>query len=386
MDVDDSALERALSDPDVLLLIFRALHSASDVASAAAVSKAWHRQSSDSDTWRQLYCARFAAAAYETPPLAVGSAVVIRGLASRPELNNQVHCLHSFSNDRWAINIGDEEWIRVRPSNLTPFAACWRLRLQRRFELPHGPDAVDLSEMGFSDVRLVKQPSGMVPPWALANQRHDPFFTSVATDHGGDTGHVVLRAPLPLQPWDGGDGIGYFEAIVDGSSVGLSRGRAYEPREVNAEGVGRSHLGWRRPSYGYHSDDGTKWRNDRVGTSGFMGETWGGAAWSRGAIIGCGLDFVARRISFTKDGVLQGVSPPDAELSLRASVHVDQDQDQSVAGRLPRPGVAFGDVDSGELYPTVTLHEAGDRARFNFGRAPFRFDVASFLRVCPREA
>ena len=44
-------------------------------------------------------------------------------------------------------------------------------------------------------------------------------------------------------------------------------------------------------------------------------------------------------------------------------------------------GTAFEGVeDVHELLPTVTLHEAGDVCRYNFGSEAFRFDVAAYAK------
>ncbi|KAL1614683.1 hypothetical protein SLS54_009556 [Diplodia seriata] len=55
-------------------------------------------------------------------------------------------------------------------------------------------------------------------------------------------------------------------------------------------------------SWGYHSDDGSKFRYDRGFSLGFeFGETW-----KESDIVGAGVDFIERKISFTKNGVLIG--------------------------------------------------------------------------------
>ena len=79
------------------------------------------------------------------------------------------------------------------------------------------------------------------------------------------------------------DHIGYFEATVTGASVGLtttSRQHSfgmerdhYDPSRIHL--ATHAHIGWAHDSYGYHSDDGSKFRKDRNHNSGNFGEAFG---------------------------------------------------------------------------------------------------------------
>lgn len=138
---------------------------------------------------------------------------------------------------------------------------------------------------------------------------------------------------------------------------------------LHYDGSRAAHIGWRPTAYGYHSDDGSKWRHDKLAaprSNGTMiqgerfGEPFGSGA--RLDVIGCGLDHARRSVFFTKNGVLQGT--------------------------------AFEDVDTAGLLPTVSLHEKGDRCSFNFGTygaddgpaVPFLFDLPSYAASEARHA
>ncbi|GAM26086.1 hypothetical protein SAMD00019534_092610 [Acytostelium subglobosum LB1] len=124
----------------------------------------------------------------------------------------------------------------------------------------------------------------------------------------------------------------YFEVTLENVkgkmvSVGLA-GDDYPLTE--------SHVGWKGRSYGYHSDDGRKfkWHNDISNTN--RGESYG-PSFGQGDTIGCGV--VSHQMFFTKNGTFLGL--------------------------------AFSDV-YGQLYPTVGFNEPGDCITATFS-APFKF-------------
>jgi len=95
--------------------------------------------------------------------------------------------------------------------------------------------------------------------------------------------------------------------------------------------------GWDKESYGYHGDDGGLFHGDGRQIAEYR--TFGA-----GDVVGCGLDYERKSIFFTLNGAFLGI--------------------------------AFEDV-YGELYPTVGI-DAEVNVTFNFGRAPFKFDLNSY--------
>lgn len=104
-------------------------------------------------------------------------------------------------------------------------------------------------------------------------------------------------------------------------------------------------------TYGYEST-----RGDRLNGS-VVGEQYG-PSWTQGDVVGCCVDYLNDRIHFTKNGT-----------------HL---------------GVAFQNVGLGEgsrnLFPCVGLSELGQSVEVNFGRKPFRYDLASLVNECKESA
>lgn len=44
-------------------------------------------------------------------------------------------------------------------------------------------------------------------------------------------------------------------------------------------------------------------------------------------------------------------------------------------------GIAFKDIKSDVLYPTVGMKKAGEQIRVNFGQSPFVYDIDSMVLV-----
>jgi len=185
--------------------------------------------------------------------------------------------------------------------------------------------------------------------------------------------------------------LSYFEVeVVGGASVGLASFSDHNAGD-RARGF---HVGHRLISYGYHSDDGTKWRSDRTKgiSNGVDGEAYGPAygnevpRWitaegdrvaepppdeanprddfeAKGDVVGCGIDFETRELFFTLNGEMLGVAFREVEIG----------NDLSPAVSL------LGAKAETQLHPCVALHSKHDRVRINLGSAPFRFDLASCL-------
>ena len=373
---EPSAVPRVLDDPDLIVAILVSLTDPKTLSAAAAVANIWRGQSIDDRVWHNLYHRRWGGERQPLRDVRVGALVELRGLASKPELNGAVAQALEWVEDvgRWAVQpINFKAWldqrddpgdmrgdkrhpqsyfggpsVKVRLANL---CGEWRLRYRRR-------------HAGFEFNRSVAGLGQKLTPYDLAT---DTFTNVVASQgiHG-----VVLRAAEPMYPIE--DDLAYYEVRVSGSSVGVSNGRFYD-------GTGACHLGWRKTSYGYHSDDGSKWRNDKVAgprSNGMMingekyAESFGGEKGSKVDVIGCGIDYQRRAIFFTKNGKFQGV--------------------------------AFTDIECGsqQLYPTVALHENGDKCHFNFGytlpwvhstssrpdSGPFLFDLPAYATSDARRA
>jgi hypothetical protein len=96
--------------------------------------------------------------------------------------------------------------------------------------------------------------------------------------------------------------------------------------------------GWDLESFGYHGDDGCLFHGKGVQISEY------GPRFGAGDTVGCGINYRTRRIFFTLNGAFLGD--------------------------------AFAGI-SGQLYPTVGI-DAEVSVMFNFGRAPFAFDVLKY--------
>ena len=134
-------------------------------------------------------------------------------------------------------------------------------------------------------------------PTSICFQDKHPFTPHILTQVSGGEGGAIRE-------------LGYFEVeIFGGASVGLATQRHYLG--------GSSHVGWRMHSYGYHSDDGSKWRSDgsHGASNGLDGVAYAQPFGESGSvdIVGCGLDFEANELFFTLNGVMQGIAFRDVE-------------------------------------------------------------------------
>ncbi|TMW62571.1 hypothetical protein Poli38472_005189 [Pythium oligandrum] len=149
----------------------------------------------------------------------------------------------------------------------------------------------------------------------------------------------------------------YYEARVRGSgSIGLVSISSSSERLVYGYGS-EHHVGWFPVSYGFHGDNGRIYWNDGSAPSGGYeleyGPTWGeNSPWrqnrSTSVVVGCGYDMQSQQLFFTKDGEFLGMA--------RLNV-------------LPTRVYAAA----------VSLHQLGDSAEINTGRAPFVFDIEGFI-------
>ncbi|KAG5438588.1 hypothetical protein PCANB_002693 [Pneumocystis canis] len=99
--------------------------------------------------------------------------------------------------------------------------------------------------------------------------------------------------------------------------------------------------GWESDSWGYHGDDGHSFCCQGIGKE-------YGPKFTKGDIIGCGINFSSGIGFYTKNGVYLGV--------------------------------AFRDL-KGIFYPSVGLRTLGEHIRANFGKKPFIFDIEQYMRM-----
>lgn len=407
---EESVVWRVLSNEDHLSLLFFAMPTACEVCNAAAVSRAWREQSRDEHIWQALYQAKYAAIV-STPSfpalqdIRVGALVQLTGILSRPDLNGLYAKVWEWDQDagRWLVQ-PDAVLIRPRPREYLlegydefdleiPAAQLAGQPIRPQFG-PLVPRTCGTSEPHPTHSRIKLRMANMSGLWRLRFCRRHlgqglpkgslattpgvkqhttghlcGFYESTIGTHPGDN-RAILRTRTPLFAFE--DDLGYFEVRVSGSSVGLTHGDHYDSRR-SADG---NHIGWRPISYGFHSDDGSKWRFDSVAAPPTTnGERFGApfGAWRSTVtnpnpleaemvpadIIGCGLDFRRRSVFFTKNGVLVGVA----------------------FDRLPQTQNALF------LQPTVTLHQKRDVCgEFNLGEHAFEFDVAAFAASAERWA
>ncbi|KAJ2157431.1 hypothetical protein GGF46_004512 [Coemansia sp. RSA 552] len=156
-----------------------------------------------------------------------------------------------------------------------------------------------------------------------------------------DADAAMLLANVCIPP---GTGVYYFEVHV------VSRGQCgYIGIGLSRAGLSSRRLpGWDHGSWGYHGDDG----------HGFGGTGHGakfGPQYSTGDTVGCGMDFMRRRIFFTLNGLFLGY--------------------------------AFDALSSPkDLYPCVGMRTPAEHVTANFGREPFVFDIDGYVASAREEA
>ncbi|KAJ9646405.1 hypothetical protein H2199_002454 [Coniosporium tulheliwenetii] len=197
--------------------------------------------------------------------------------------------------------------------------------------------------------------------------------------HRGMTHDVIERAPVFVEAatapfptrWSESDKFGGLDILQDGMEVRLGGlGKAHEeaasvradhpmPRqcgiyyyEVTVVSKGKEGLigigfsgrrvnlnrlpGWEPESWAYHGDDGFSFCCTASGKA-------YGPKFSSLDVIGCGVNFRTNCAFFTKNGV--------------------------------NLGIAFRDIKSEHLYPSVGMKKPGEHLRVNFGQSPFVFDI-----------
>lgn len=124
----------------------------------------------------------------------------------------------------------------------------------------------------------------------------------------------------------------YYEVKI------ISKGRdGYMGIGLAASGVNMHRLpGWDKQSYGYHGDDGHSFNSSGTGQP-------YGPTFTTGDVIGCGYNLVENYCFYTKNG-------------------------QNL-------GVAFLELASAPLFPTVGLQTPGEELEANFGLKPFLYDI-----------
>ena len=143
--------------------------------------------------------------------------------------------------------------------------------------------------------------------------------------------------------------------------------------------------GWEPGTFGYHGDDGRKYHARG------SGEPYG-PRFGNGDVVGCGIDWEAKEVFFTKNGKYLGAAfrssagvGPSNKASSSAAVSASAAA-TSAAGALTPTTVTTSSLTSGPLYPTVGLHSRGEKVTANFGSAPFRFDLAGAVAAARARA
>lgn len=170
------------------------------------------------------------------------------------------------------------------------------------------------------------------------SSKDKPNFITLSEDglkvHYKGTGKThkdaaAVRATHPIPP---SCLLYYYEVKI------ISKGRdGYMGIGLAAQGVSMNRLpGWDKQSYGYHGDDGHSFNSSGTGQP-------YGPTFTTGDIIGCGYNLIENNCFYTKNGV--------------------------------NLGVAFTDLPSVQLFPTVGLQTPGEELEANFGLEPFVYEI-----------
>ncbi|KAI9719237.1 MAG: hypothetical protein M1812_003567 [Candelaria pacifica] len=144
---------------------------------------------------------------------------------------------------------------------------------------------------------------------------------------------AALRANYPMPPECG---IYYYEVtVVSKGKEGLI-GVGFSGPKVMLSRL----PGWETDSWAYHGDDGFSFCCHSTGKP-------YGQKFSASDVIGCGVNFRTRSAFFTKNGV--------------------------------NIGIAFKELKSIDLYPSVGMKKPGEHLKVNFGQTPFVFDIDGMM-------
>ena len=205
-----------------------------------------------------------------------------------------------------------------------------------------GGDRAVRAEKPFPAIPFIRPNVKHLWPWRTA--KYLPAVTVKATRAPSEAARTPVEVSLSM--------VGYFEITI---SEEFHNGRG----AVSGEGMCSIGLathtfpldgkqpGWTGDSYGYHGDDGHKFHGSGLGRA-------YGPGFGPGDVVGCGLNYHNNSIFFTKNG----------EFLDTAFVCHFQGQ---------------------PLYPVVGI-DTWNAVLFNFGHAPFTFDLAGYEERAWQEA
>ncbi|KAI9706045.1 MAG: hypothetical protein M1836_005451 [Candelina mexicana] len=156
-------------------------------------------------------------------------------------------------------------------------------------------------------------------------------FTGPSKPHEHEA--AAVRANHPMAPECG---IYYYEVTVISKGKEGLIGVGFSGPKVMLSRL----PGWEADSWAYHGDDGFSFCCQSSGKP-------YGQKFSTSDVIGCGVNFRTRSAFFTKNGV--------------------------------NIGIAFKELKSVELYPSVGMKRPGEHLRANFGQTPFVFDIDGMM-------
>ncbi|KAJ2498674.1 hypothetical protein GGH96_004105 [Coemansia sp. RSA 1972] len=193
------------------------------------------------------------------------------------------------------------------------------------------PEQAQLLPSAWTSIRAM-------PNLEVAPNRETVKYTGPGR-HDTDASMILTDVCIPSRT-----GVYYYEVYIK------SRGQnGYIGIGMARSGMVATRLpGWDPGSWGYHGDDGHAFGGAGSGTR-------YGPRYSTGDTVGCGLDFMKRRIFFTRNGAFLG--------------HV------------------FDVIDiTKDLYPCVGMRTPGEHLVANFGRKPFVFDISAYVATAREDA